>query len=194
MGASAGFLALLLVLLDIFLPVEPGLRDARVVGDPILQVLIRRRAMPAPIDAEKLDLQTPPTRRAEGPAVEAVADDRIVEITTPSEAPAAPRSPIDWSAEIVESVAALQSERRANETTRQSMWLQSRSVMFAPEDEFTPSAEGPVLADLRFRPEIHVAGIGLTIGSCFVGLPLIGVPVEQRTVAIRLFVCADGSG
>ncbi len=73
------------------------------------------------------------------------------------------------------------------------MWRQSHSIMFAPEDEFVPRAAEPVLADLRFRPEFNVAGVGLKIGSCFVGLPLIGVPVEQRTVAIRLFVCAAGS-
>ena len=69
------------------------------------------------------------------------------------------------------------------------MWRQSPSVMF--ESEGGPEAvEAPdVLADLDFREPVGVAGIGFTIGSCFIGIPIIGVPVEERTVAVRLWVC-----
>lgn len=74
------------------------------------------------------------------------------------------------------------------------MCEQTRSVMFRPVDEYVPGEAEPVLAGLRFKPEIHVFGLGLTIGSCFVGLPLLGVPVEERSVAIRLFVCANDAG
>ena len=74
------------------------------------------------------------------------------------------------------------------------MWRQTRSVMFQPANEFVPHEQQPVMANLRFKPEIHVVGLGVTIGSCFVGLPLVGVPVEKRTIGIRLFVCADESG
>lgn len=54
--------------------------------------------------------------------------------------------------------------------------------------------EEPILADIRFKPRVHVLGLGVTIGSCFIGIPIAGVPVEQRSVAIPLFVCAKESG
>jgi hypothetical protein len=66
--------------------------------------------------------------------------------------------------------------------------------MFEPANEFVVKEEEPVISDLRFIPRIHVVGLGVTIGSCFIGIPLAGVPVEQRTVAISLFVCAKDSG
>lgn len=81
-----------------------------------------------------------------------------------------------------------------DESSRADMWRQSRSVMFRPTDELVADVHTPVLADFRFRPEVHVAGLGVTIGSCFIGVPLVGVPVEDRTVAITLIVCARESG
>ena len=74
------------------------------------------------------------------------------------------------------------------------MWRQTHSIMFEPANEFVVQEEEPVIPDLRFIPRIHVVGLGVTIGSCFIGLPFAGVPVEQRTVAITLFVCAEDSG
>jgi hypothetical protein len=66
--------------------------------------------------------------------------------------------------------------------------------MFEPAGDFVVREEEPVISDFRFRPQIHVVGLGLTIGSCFIGIPIVGVPVEQRTVAINLVVCAQDSG
>jgi hypothetical protein len=57
-----------------------------------------------------------------------------------------------------------------------------------------PDEPDPIISDLRFKPQIHVAGIGFAIGSCFIGIPIVGVPVEQRSVAITVFVCARDSG
>lgn len=74
------------------------------------------------------------------------------------------------------------------------MWRQTHSIMFESANEFVVQEEEPTLSDLRFIPRIHVVGLGVTIGSCFIGLPFAGVPVEQRTVAITLFVCAEDSG
>ena len=74
------------------------------------------------------------------------------------------------------------------------MWRQTRSVMFAPTGEFVLKEEAPAIPDFRFRPRIHVVGLGVTVGSCFIGLPIAGVPVEQRSLAINLFVCAEDSG
>ena len=73
------------------------------------------------------------------------------------------------------------------------LWRLSPSVMFDPGEELILEAEEPVIADFRFVPEIHVLGLGITIGSCFIGLPFAGVPVEQRSTMITLFVCAEGS-
>jgi hypothetical protein len=77
-----------------------------------------------------------------------------------------------------------------SEESRASMWRQTRSIMFKPAGNFVAREEEPAIPDFRFTPEIHVVGLGLTIGSCFIGIPIAGVPVEQRTVAINLFVCA----
>jgi len=66
--------------------------------------------------------------------------------------------------------------------------------MFQPEIEPALRELDPILPNFRFKPQVYVAGLGITIGSCFVGIPIIGVPIEQRTVAISLFVCAKGSG
>ena len=70
------------------------------------------------------------------------------------------------------------------------MWRTTHSVMFQSEGGYIPKQEVPIIPGFRFKPQVHVAGLGVTIGSCFVGLPLVGVPVEERTAAIGLFVCA----
>jgi len=74
------------------------------------------------------------------------------------------------------------------------MWRQTYSTMFKPAGDTLSLEEEPVISDLRFIPRIHVFGLGVTIGSCFIGLPLVGVPVEQRSTMIPLFVCAGDSG
>jgi len=81
-----------------------------------------------------------------------------------------------------------------DESLRAGMWRQSGSLMFRPSGQPVADVDEPVLEDFRFRPKVHVAGLGVTIGSCFIGVPLVGVPVEDRTVAITLFVCARDSG
>ena len=80
------------------------------------------------------------------------------------------------------------------EESRTSMWRQSHSIMFQPGSDIVVREEESILSDFRFKPRVYVVGLGVTIGSCFIGIPLAGVPVEQRTVAISLFVCARNSG
>ena len=111
-------------------------------------------------------------------------------------APLAPAPPFDpppvrdWHA-IAKTVArASVNHFFSNEESRASMWRQTRSIMFKPASDFVVREEEPAIPDFRFTPEIHVVGLGLTIGSCFIGIPIAGVPIEQRTVAINLFVCA----
>ena len=108
----------------------------------------------------------------------------------PGENPPASRLDKDWNAAIAEIVAVMGDERSNRENARSAMWRQTHSIMFQPDDAIVLNEQQPVLQDFRFKPQLHVAGIGMTIGSCFFGLPLVGVPVEERTVAVRLFVCA----
>jgi len=100
----------------------------------------------------------------------------------------------DVSTIAADAVRTVVSDFYRDESSRADRWRQSGSVMFRPTDELVADLHAPVLADFRFRPEVHVAGLGVTIGSCFIGVPLVGVPVEDRTVAITLIVCARESG
>jgi hypothetical protein len=81
-----------------------------------------------------------------------------------------------------------------NKESRSAMWQQTHSIMFQPTADFESMKDAPIISDFRFRPQLHVVGLGFTIGSCFIGIPLAGVPVEQRSVAVSLFVCAADSG
>jgi hypothetical protein len=96
----------------------------------------------------------------------------------------------DWHAIAKSAARASVDDFFRNEESRASLWRQTRSIMFRAASDFVVREEEPAIPDFRFTPEIHVLGLGLTIGSCFIGIPIAGVPVEQRTVAINLFVCA----
>ena len=75
---------------------------------------------------------------------------------------------------------------------RASMWRQTRSVMFRADSDAGASNERvPVMANLDFREPAGVLGLGFTFGSCFVGIPLAGIPVEARSTAITLFYCRE---
>ncbi len=99
-------------------------------------------------------------------------------------------SATDWDAMILETVAAMGQEEARLKELRDAKWRETYSVMFQPEAEFVLGDSSPVIDDFEFKPELNVAGIGLKIGSCFVGVPLVGIPVEERTVAITVLYCA----
>jgi hypothetical protein len=100
----------------------------------------------------------------------------------------------NWHTIAAVSVKASSDERALREDSRALMWRQNYSIMFKPGEEFVASDGEPAIPDFRFKPQIHVAGLGFTIGGCFIGIPLVGVAVEQRTVGVRLFVCAADAG
>lgn len=113
----------------------------------------------------------------------------------PTESPPVISPPIrDWRSIAGKASQEIVADQFRQEESRESMWRQSYSVMFQPAEETLVMEEEPVLADVRFIPRVHVLGIGLTIGSCFIGIPILGGPVEQRTGAITLFICAQESG
>jgi len=109
--------------------------------------------------------------------------------------PATDAPPVkNWRGIADEAIKSSIDEYFAQEESRASMWRQSRSIMFQPTSKIVVNDKEPIISDFRFKPRVHVAGLGVTIGSCFIGIPIVGVPVRQRTVAIRLFVCAEKSG
>lgn len=153
------------------------MRDTEPDTEPLAEVVVRPSPMPpATASAEAVDRPAPAAAPAE------------------PELPADPAPARDWDA-ITRTVArASVDDYFRNRESRASLWRETRSVMFEPVDELLAQEEAPVLSGLRFKPEIHVFGLGVTVGSCFIGIPLLGVPVEQRTVAINLFVCAKDPG
>jgi hypothetical protein len=93
----------------------------------------------------------------------------------------------DWTAVVARSVKASTDERLRLEDAENSKWQKSRSILFQSGTRLATNYDEPELLDIKFKR--HVAGLGIRIGSCFIGLPLAGVPVHERTVAITLFVC-----
>ena len=111
-----------------------------------------------------------------------------------ADSPVDPQPARDWHALMEQSAKASVDEYIRQEDVRASMWRQTHSVMFRPEADFSMVEEEPLLTGIRFREPVGVIGLGFTIGSCFIGIPVAGVPVEQRSTAITLFVCRDDSG
>ncbi|HEX2140246.1 MAG TPA: hypothetical protein VHG33_11095, partial [Woeseiaceae bacterium] len=84
----------------------------------------------------------------------------------------------DWYALLKPSAKATVDVYVGREDLRASVWRETRSVMFQPGDEFGVIEEKPILSDIKFRQPVGVLGIGFTVGSCFIGIPIFGVPVE----------------
>lgn len=82
-------------------------------------------------------------------------------------------------------------DRFAKEQIRKSMWRSTGSMMFEDTGEFDFREPETVIADREFRVPLGVLGIGLTIGGCFFGIPLAGIPVEERTVGPNVIYCRD---
>jgi hypothetical protein len=194
MGVSAFAIAAMLALLELFLDFAAGVSIPHPDHGGELTVLIR------PHDGKPASEQTMEENAApslsQQPVVSAdpvVREPEVVTLSSP-ETPPDSQPVRDWSAIAQAAATATIEDRFEQEEVRASMWRQTRSTMFEPTGDFTVREEEPVISDFRFKPELHVVGIGLTIGSCFVGIPILGVPIEQRTVAINLVVCAQDSG
>jgi hypothetical protein len=111
-----------------------------------------------------------------------------------SEPPADSQPMQDWQAIAGDAARASVDEYARQEKIKASMWRQSRSIMFQPGDELVVRNEEPLLLDVAFIQRSHVVGLGFNVGSCFIGIPIAGVPVEERTVGISVFVCRPNSG
>lgn len=106
------------------------------------------------------------------------------------EPPGEPQPVKDWRTIADEAAKASVAEYFRQEETRDSMWQRSRSIMFQPANDIAVMDKEPVLSDVRFKRRSRVMGLGINIGSCFIGIPVAGVPVDDRSGAITVFVCS----
>ena len=193
MGVAACFVSVVLALLGLYVKLAANTPHSDGADWRALTVHIRQSDSgpdhePAPED------QAPGSEpRQLVPLSETAPPEVSVTPKEPTEIPRDVKPAIDWDKTIVETVAAMGIENSRREESRSSMWRKTHSAMFQPANEYVIREEAPVIPDFRFKPEIHVAGLGFKIGSCFIGLPIIGVPVEERTAAVGLFVCAKDS-
>jgi len=191
MGVAACLVSLLLASLGLYVDLAASTSKPNAIREQSLTVYIKRdKADP------KSDLA--PGNQAVGLRLR--EDDSVTENATarqevfsvsPAEPPPDEQSTMDWHELITTSVAAIGHEKRRQDEIRSSMWQQTHSVMFQPANEFVPNEPDPIIPDFKFKPRVKVAGLGLTIGSCFIGIPLVGVPVEERTVAMTFVVCGQ---
>jgi hypothetical protein len=180
MGIASGLAALLLALPAPLIDIASGIPQANLS----LSVQIRNNEtehtpplLPPEALVEKEPLTSPPA------IVPTNVPEPIVE----------PEPATDWRAVADAAAKASVDDYIQDEEARASLWRESHSVMFQPGEQIVLLDEEPLLADFQFVHRSRVIGLGLNIGSCFFGIPIAGVPVEQRSGAITIFVCGAGS-
>jgi hypothetical protein len=194
MGVSAFSIAVMLALLELLVDFAAGVSIPSPEHGAQLTVLIRSGSG-EPGSEFTMEKKAAPSLSIQASVSADPVDRRQEVVTLSSPEPPADSPPVqDWRAIAKAAARATVDDRFKKEKFRASMWRQTRSIMFEPVGDFVVREEEPVISDFRFRPQIHVVGLGVTIGSCFIGIPIAGVPIEQRTVAINLFVCAEDSG
>lgn len=192
MGVSALSIAAMLAILDLFVDFS-ATSISSLRHEFRLTILLRTNDSEPASELVTEKEVAPSSRQAVASAAPVDRQQEVAPLSS-REVPADPQPVKDWQA-IAKTVArASIGDRFRSEESRATMWRQTRSMMFEPTGEFVLKEEAPVISGFRFKPRIHVVGLGLTIGSCFIGIPIAGVPIEQRTVALNLFVCASDSG
>lgn len=191
MGVSTCVIALLLAISGLLADLALSISRSGIATSDSLILLVRMKvaasAADPPMD-DDLDVSAEPDEPADTPGVqpELVTEDL-------PQPPDEPKPATDWHAMVDQVARTTVDDYYREKETMEALWRRSPSIMFEPGEELVLKDETPVIADLRFVPEIHVLGLGFTLGSCFFGVPIAGVPVEQRSAAITLIVCADGS-
>ena len=194
MGISACLVAALLASLGLFVDIVLHTSGPKADGKERLTVVVRdSKAQPPPADTEDTHVM-PPVEEQEL----TIAEDRPQRQEPIGEdlpePPADAVSRTDWHAMQKNVARSSVADLLEEHESREAMWRRSHSIMFRPADDFPTGEDEPAIPDFRFKPRIHVVGLGFTIGSCFIGIPLAGVPVEQRSVAVTFFVCATDAG
>jgi len=173
--------AVLTVQVDLRMSTATDSRSSR----PELQVDLRRRApgrtpppanQPPIVELEPVDVAI--TQRTGS----------LISIEEPAIEPESDPAP-DWRALTSDYAREFVADQFRREEIRAAMWQRSHSAMFQRDEHFAMLVETPILEDLDFREPAGVLGLGITIGSCFIGIPLAGIPVEERSVAITVFYC-----
>jgi hypothetical protein len=193
MGVAACFVSLVLASVGFFAKFAAGTLDPA-FRSPGLTVHIKHDEDESELQFESVNQ----IRSLELPEDPSVAETATVPEDVSSVTPPAlqfdEQPVVDWQNMIAETVTSIGKERQEREEIRALMWRKTHSIMFQSAGSFVPKQQEPIIPDFQFKPQVHVGGLGVTIGSCFIGLPIVGVPVEERTVAIGLFVCAKDSG
>lgn len=181
--------------------IETSARDARAPGkdEPSLSVYIREQ-LSEPDTTSIANADEP-----QGPEAQDVSTDEVpIPEFEPSQAgqpavaeAADPADEADDASEDTASVAAVDAYVDEavdlyfkQQDARAAMWRRTDSVMHQPTSVFRPRESEPLLPDFRFKPGVDVVGLGFKLGSCFFGVPLAGIPVEERTAEITVIVCA----
>lgn len=97
----------------------------------------------------------------------------------------------DWYALAREPVSQSIEDYFGNEEIRKQMWRRTGSVMFKDKGEFDFHEPATIISAREFKIPVGVLGIGLTIGGCFFGIPLAGIPVEERGAGPNVIYCTD---
>lgn len=194
MGISACFVAALLALLGSIVDFSNRVSLGDIGNREQLTVHIRKSVLEPSPDVSIGDQADHSLPMEELALAEHTERQQIISPASSPDPDDESRPVTDWRLLADKAAQVAVDELFRQEKTRASMWRQTHSTMFKPAGDTLSLKEEPILADFRFTPRIHVAGLGVTIGSCFIGIPFVGVPVEQRTAAIRVFVCAGDSG
>lgn len=189
MAVAACFVSLVLVSVGFIVRFAAGTLDPT-LRSPILTVHIKHDEADSELQFESVYQIGSLGSREDASVTETATGPEDVSPVTPPALQSDEQPVIDWQNMIAETVASIGKEKQERQETRAPMWRKTHSVMFQSAGGFVPKQQEPIIPNFQFRPQVHVAGLGVTIGSCFIGLPIVGVPVEERTVAIRLFVCA----
>ena len=97
----------------------------------------------------------------------------------------------DWYAIAEDAAKGTIADRFEQEEVRMTMWRETGSVMFRDIGEFDFQEPETIIAKREFRIPVGVLGIGMTIGGCFIGIPLAGIPVDKRSAGPNLIYCTD---
>jgi hypothetical protein len=98
----------------------------------------------------------------------------------------------DWKTAAARVAEELGDEQFREEMLQESRWQKSHSVMFESGRRSALIEIDPILADFTFKR--RVVGLGFSLGYCFIGFPIAGIPVENRAINITLFTCGKLTG
>ncbi|HNP36322.1 MAG TPA: hypothetical protein PKK10_10750 [Woeseiaceae bacterium] len=196
MGASAVTLVALLELLVALVISDPCIETSCDDKQSYLDIYIRHRG-PEPVPELSLRNHVIQPAARDGqitgePMPAAASRDGQEQAVVESLHPPADTKPVpDWDAIARETVKDTVDDYFRQEGVRAAMWRQTGSVMFQDDGKPATTEVEPIIADVKFKRPVGVLGLGITIGGCFFGIPIAGIPVEERTAGPTIFYCID---